>query len=37
MTAVIGRDNLLGAQFHPEKSQQGSALDLLESFLKWIP
>ena len=36
ITAIIGRDNLLGMQFHPEKSQK-TGLKLIANFLKWAP
>jgi len=36
VTAVIGRDNMLGMQFHPEKSQ-GTGLRMISNFLTWKP
>jgi glutamine amidotransferase len=36
VTAVIGRDTMVGMQFHPEKSQD-SGLRMLSNFLEWKP
>jgi len=35
-SAVIGKDNFVAAQFHPERSSSGGAR-LLQNFLEWTP
>jgi glutamine amidotransferase len=36
ITAIIGRDNMVGMQFHPEKSQ-ANGLRMIGNFLRWAP
>ncbi len=36
VTAIVGRDNMVGMQFHPEKSHD-SGLALIRSFIEWKP
>jgi imidazole glycerol-phosphate synthase subunit HisH len=36
IAAILGKDNMLGTQFHPEKSQ-AVGLAFLQAFLEWHP
>jgi imidazole glycerol-phosphate synthase subunit HisH len=36
ITAIVGRDTMVGTQFHPEKSQE-AGLRLIANFLRWRP
>ncbi|MBT5753142.1 MAG: imidazole glycerol phosphate synthase subunit HisH, partial [Rhodospirillaceae bacterium] len=36
VTAMVARDNMIGTQFHPEKSQE-AGLEFINGFLRWRP
>ena len=34
ITAIVGKENIIGTQFHPEKSQK-IGLEILNNFIRW--
>ena len=36
ITGAVGRDNFVGTQFHPEKSQ-ATGLTIIDNFINWSP
>ena len=36
LAAIVGKDNIIGTQFHPEKSQL-AGLNFIEWFVRWRP
>ena len=35
ITAIVGKENIIGTQFHPEKSQK-IGFEILKNFIRWI-
>jgi glutamine amidotransferase len=36
ITAIVAKDNMVGLQFHPEKSSL-SGMKIIQNFLEWQP
>ena len=36
ITAIVLKDNILGTQFHPEKSQV-AGIQFIKNFIEWSP